>query len=249
LHVFAPFPLDVPADARVARSGKRFLNIETTAVSHDAEFDPSTIPSSNSEAFLVPLRKESFHAHRCDGPDPSVSVSKDDMIWMYRNMVQMRKHLALFTSRHLKLLTGRMEQAADALYKQKLIRGFCHLAIGQEAVSIGMESAIEKDDKVITAYRCHPFAVMRGGTIKGVIAELLGRKDGMSHGKGGSMSVFLDFLLRRCRHQRAGTSLPSRSLAETALWALKSPLELVSLSPKSTSKRTTSSQSWPLERL
>jgi hypothetical protein len=83
-----------------------------------------------------------------------------------------------------------MEQAADALYKQKLIRGFCHLAIGQEAVSIGMESAIEKDDKVITAYRCHPFAVMRGGTIKGVIAELLGRKDGMSHGKGGSMLVF-----------------------------------------------------------
>ena len=46
---------------------------------------------------------------------------------------------------------------------------------------------MERDDKTITAYRCHPFAVMRGGTIKGVIAELLGRQDGMSHGKGGSM--------------------------------------------------------------
>lgn len=77
---------------------------------------------------------------------------------MYSQMVEMR----------------RMEMAADKLYKEKLIRGFCHLAIGQEAVSVGMESAIETDDKVITAYRCHPFAVLRGGTVKGVIAELLG---------------------------------------------------------------------------
>lgn len=84
----------------------------------------------------------------------------------------------------------RMEQAADALYKQKLIRGFCHLAIGQEAVSVGMETAITNQDRVITSYRCHTFAVLRGGTIKGVIAELMGRKDGMSFGKGGSMHIF-----------------------------------------------------------
>lgn len=90
---------------------------------------------------------------------------------MYENMVAMR----------------RMEQAAQALYQQKLIRGFCHLTIGQEAVSVGMESAMKTDDKVITSYRCHPFAVLRGGTVKGVIAELLGRIDGMSYGKGGSM--------------------------------------------------------------
>lgn len=60
----------------------------------------------------------------------------------------------------------------------------------QEAVSVGLEHGILPNDRVITAYRCHPFAVMRGGTIKGVIGELLGRQDGMSHGKGGSMHIF-----------------------------------------------------------
>ena len=53
-----------------------------------------------------------------------------------------------------------------------------------------MESAITPEDRVITAYRCPPFAVLRGGTVKGVIAELLGRQAGMSNGKGGSMHIF-----------------------------------------------------------
>lgn len=64
------------------------------------------------------------------------------------------------------------------------------LIFEQEAVSVGLEHGITKDDRVITAYRCHPFAVLRGGTIKGVIAELLGRQAGMSNGKGGSMHIF-----------------------------------------------------------
>jgi pyruvate dehydrogenase E1 component alpha subunit len=57
-------------------------------------------------------------------------------------------------------------------------------------VSVGIESAITPEDRVITSYRCHPFAVLRGGTVKGVLAELLGRQDGMSNGKGGSMHIF-----------------------------------------------------------
>ncbi|KAG9120389.1 alpha subunit of pyruvate dehydrogenase [Ceratobasidium sp. 392] len=133
-----------------------------------------SLPSSGSEPFTLRLHEDSFQSYRCDLPSLDVEVTKDSLVDMYRKMTTMR----------------RMEMAADALYKAKLIRGFCHLAIGQEAVSVGMESAIHKDDRVITAYRCHPFAVLRGGTVKGVIGELLGRQIGMSHGKGGSMHIF-----------------------------------------------------------
>jgi pyruvate dehydrogenase E1 component alpha subunit len=83
-----------------------------------------------------------------------------------------------------------MEMAADALYKKKLIRGFCHLSTGQEAVSVGIEHALARDDAVITAYRCHGFAHMRGGTVRSIIGELLGRREGIAYGKGGSMHMF-----------------------------------------------------------
>lgn len=83
-----------------------------------------------------------------------------------------------------------MELAADRLYKEKKIRGFCHLSTGQEAVAVGIEHAITKEDLVITAYRCHGFALMRGGTVKSIIGELLGRREGIAYGKGGSMHMF-----------------------------------------------------------
>lgn len=83
-----------------------------------------------------------------------------------------------------------MELAADKLYKEKKIRGFCHLSTGQEAVAVGIEHAITPEDNVITAYRCHGFAYMRGGTVKSIIGELLGKRHGIAHGKGGSMHMF-----------------------------------------------------------
>ncbi|KAF8897305.1 dehydrogenase E1 component-domain-containing protein [Infundibulicybe gibba] len=131
-------------------------------------------PSDTSKPFTVKLHEDSFSSYQCEKPELEVEVTKDELLTMYREMQTMR----------------RMEMAADALYKAKLIRGFCHLAIGQEAVSVGLEHGITPADRVITAYRCHPFAVMRGGTIKGVIGELLGRQIGMSNGKGGSMHIF-----------------------------------------------------------
>ncbi|KAH0826867.1 mitochondrial pyruvate dehydrogenase E1 component beta subunit [Lanmaoa asiatica] len=130
--------------------------------------------TDHSQPFTVKLHQDSFRTYRCDPPTLQVQVQKDQLLKMYKDMQTMR----------------RMEMAADSLYKAKLIRGFCHLAIGQEAVSVGLEYGITPEDRVITAYRCHPFAVMRGGTIKGVLAELLGRQAGMSHGKGGSMHIF-----------------------------------------------------------
>ncbi|KAF7799588.1 hypothetical protein EIP86_010825 [Pleurotus ostreatoroseus] len=133
-----------------------------------------TQDASHSEPFTVKLHEDSFRGYLTEPPTLDVEVSKDELLGMYKTMNVMR----------------RMEMAADALYKQKLIRGFCHLAIGQEAVSVGLEAGITPEDRVITAYRCHPFAVLRGGTIKGVIGELLGRQCGMSHGKGGSMHIF-----------------------------------------------------------
>ncbi|TDL27338.1 mitochondrial pyruvate dehydrogenase E1 component beta subunit [Rickenella mellea] len=128
----------------------------------------------HEKPFTVRLHEDSFRSYQCESPSLDVEVTKDGLLDMYKKMTTMR----------------RMEMAADALYKAKLIRGFCHLAIGQEAVSVGLESAITPEDLVITAYRCHPFAVLRGGTIAGVIGELLGRQNGMSHGKGGSMHIF-----------------------------------------------------------
>ncbi|CAG7949492.1 unnamed protein product [Penicillium nalgiovense] len=83
-----------------------------------------------------------------------------------------------------------MELAADQLYKERKIRGFCHLSTGQEAVAVGIEHAISKEDKLITAYRSHGFTYMRGGTIRSILGELLGRRDGIAHGKGGSMHMY-----------------------------------------------------------
>ena len=85
---------------------------------------------------------------------------------------------------------SRMEMSADRLYKEKKIRGFCHLSTGQEAVATGIEHALTREDAIITAYRCHGFALMRGGTVKSIIGELLGRREGIAYGKGGSMHMF-----------------------------------------------------------
>ncbi|KAK7693933.1 hypothetical protein QCA50_003507 [Cerrena zonata] len=146
-----------------------FRGLQTSADSTQLAQD-----ASHSEPFTVRLHEDSFRSYRTETPGLEVEVTKESLLKMYKDMTSMR----------------RMEMAADALYKQKLIRGFCHLAIGQEAVSVGLEAGITPKDFVITAYRCHPFAVLRGGSIKGVIAELLGRVDGMSKGKGGSMHIF-----------------------------------------------------------
>ncbi len=95
------------------------------------------------------------------------------------------------------LLQRRFEERSAEAYALGKIGGFCHLYIGQEAVSTGVMSLLRPDDYVITTYRDHGQALARGVTPRAVMAELFGRQDGCARGKGGSMHMFdanLNFL-------------------------------------------------------
>ena len=98
---------------------------------------------------------------------------------------------------HSMLLQRRFEERCAEAYALGKIGGFCHLYIGQEAVSTGSLSLLRPDDYVITTYRDHGQALARGMTPRAVMAELFGRQDGCARGKGGSMHMFdrnLNFL-------------------------------------------------------
>ena len=88
------------------------------------------------------------------------------------------------------LLIRRFEEKAGQLYGMGHIGGFCHLYIGQEAVVVGMQMVLEPGDQVITAYRDHGHTLAVGMDAKAVMAELTGRRNGCSKGKGGSMHMF-----------------------------------------------------------
>jgi pyruvate dehydrogenase E1 component alpha subunit len=88
------------------------------------------------------------------------------------------------------LLIRRFEERAGQMYGMGLIGGFCHLYIGQEAVVVGMQMAIGDGDQVITGYRDHGHMLACGMSPNGVMAELTGRANGYSRGKGGSMHMF-----------------------------------------------------------
>lgn len=88
------------------------------------------------------------------------------------------------------LLIRRFEEKAGALYGMKLIGGFCHLYIGQEAVVTGVQAALQPGDQLITSYRDHGHMLAAGMQARGVMAELTGRATGYSKGKGGSMHMF-----------------------------------------------------------
>jgi pyruvate dehydrogenase E1 component alpha subunit len=87
-------------------------------------------------------------------------------------------------------LIRRFEEKSAEVYSAGKIGGFCHLYIGQEAVSVGALSAIRKDDYVLTSYREHGHALAKGMSPESVMAELYGKATGCSKGKGGSMHMF-----------------------------------------------------------
>jgi pyruvate dehydrogenase E1 component alpha subunit len=89
------------------------------------------------------------------------------------------------------MVLGRVfEEKSAEVYRMGKIGGFCHLYIGQEAIAVGSMLAIEPSDMVITAYRDHVQAMIRGITPEAVMAELYGKSGGCVGGKGGSMHMF-----------------------------------------------------------
>ncbi|OLL24653.1 Eukaryotic translation initiation factor 4 gamma [Neolecta irregularis DAH-3] len=160
-----------------------------------SQADVKKKPKKDDEHFKVTLPSDSFEFYKLDGPKLEVDVTKKELIAMYTDMVTIR----------------RLEMAADALYKAKKIRGLytatSHLSTGQEAIAVGIEKAITKGmisssslllSQLIVVMACPlsrlllslGFTLMRGGSVKSILAELLGRQDGIAHGKGGSMHMF-----------------------------------------------------------
>src|SRR5512137_2966098 len=108
------------------------------------------------------------------GKGSAPALTREQLLRAYRDM----------------LLIRRFEEKAGQMYGMGLIGGFCHLYIGQEAVVVGMQMATKDGDQVITGYRDHGHMLACGMDPKGVMAELTGRRGGLSKGKGGSMHMF-----------------------------------------------------------
>jgi pyruvate dehydrogenase E1 component alpha subunit len=87
-------------------------------------------------------------------------------------------------------LIRRFEERAGEMYARAKVGGFLHLSIGEEATIVGSARALREDDYLISTYRSHGHALVRGTPPENVMAELFGRVDGCSHGRGGSMHMF-----------------------------------------------------------
>jgi pyruvate dehydrogenase E1 component alpha subunit len=127
-------------------------------------------PSGNADDdFALRSLQDKFVADR------RYQAGEDELLRLYEQM----------------LLIRRFEEKAGQLYGLGLIGGFCHLYIGQEAVAVGLQSALEEGkDSVITGYRDHGHMLAYGIDPKVIMAELTGREAGISRGKGGSMHMF-----------------------------------------------------------
>lgn len=101
-------------------------------------------------------------------------LSREHVLSLLRQMIRIR----------------RFEERCAELYTQEKIRGFLHLYIGEEAVAVGVMQALTPDDNVVSTYREHGHALARGLSAASLMAEMYGKVDGCSRGRGGSMHVF-----------------------------------------------------------
>src|ERR687886_2147135 len=114
---------------------------------------------------------ETHEEHREEG---SVVTSDDHLVDLYKKMVLIRT----------------FEEATQRGFRKGKIGGYLHVYIGQEAVATGFIDAYQEGDRVITAYRDHPFPLLLGSDPKETMAELYGKGTGLAKGKGGSMHLF-----------------------------------------------------------
>jgi pyruvate dehydrogenase E1 component alpha subunit len=115
-------------------------------------------------------------------------------------------------------LIRRFEEKAAEMYALGKIGGFLHLYIGQEAVAVGATSTIRTDDYAVSSYREHGHCLAKGSDPRRAMAELFGRRDGLSKGKGGSMHLFDKSVNFLGGHAIVGAHLP---LATGAAFAIK----------------------------
>lgn len=139
----------------------------------------ATLRSKAQEKYRVAKARAAKLRSRAAKPPPQVesgeyAANLDEMMQFYRDM----------------LLVRRFEERAGQMYGMGLIGGFCHLYIGQEAIVVGIQSALKPGDSVITTYRDHGHILSCGVEPGVVMAELAGRAAGVSKGKGGSMHMF-----------------------------------------------------------
>ncbi len=99
--------------------------------------------------------------------------SKEQMVWMYRKMVEIRQ----------------FEEAAGTLYQRGQLPGFLHLYIGEEATAVGVCAHLENDDYITSTHRGHGHLIAKGGKRSRMMAELFARTTGYCKGKGGSMHI------------------------------------------------------------
>jgi pyruvate dehydrogenase E1 component alpha subunit len=146
---------------------------EAPAQNNGAEGDGQTLDMPEPDEMQLSFSFTSYEAGDYDHEE--LGLEEDQLLAMYRNM----------------LLQRRFEERAAQMYGKQKIAGFLHLYIGQEAVSTGAANALTiGQDSVITAYRDHGIALALGMTANECMAELFGRIDGCSRGKGGSMHFF-----------------------------------------------------------
>lgn len=100
--------------------------------------------------------------------------TREHMVVLLREMIRVR----------------RFEEKSAELYSQGKIRGFLHLYIGEEAVAVGALSALKAEDNIVTTYREHGHALVRGIPAGSIMAEMFGKANGCSRGRGGSMHLF-----------------------------------------------------------